>query len=693
MRCPRHEAEHLRARIHHTFPHLRKAARRSADPSVPRVDTTPLLEAPLDSDATRTADIVIRNALVLDDGSESVCDIAIRKNVITKIGDTGSVSPLIGDGTTVYNAEGNSVVPGWTDSHLHLTVAMLRLKSCDLEGVENTKGLRTKLKAYAEERADASLLTCFGLHYADPPIIPSDHCRTYLDDIVADRPLLIYAHDLHTCWANTKALEEAGLLHPMPPYPPMIEALHLDHNIILGADGLPSGEFREPEVIHFLSGPLTARFATPLEQQVEDLKTVCRQLARLGITTVHRMALAEPAQDIAFLLLALELEQRGELPIRINTSCGAVADSNMLEDVLRAARVRDALMKARRRKLGAAELHEELVGLLDKAGEARHAPIAQLAQDEAHRQRYPIIDEIHACSKQIRDTVRKTFVHPHLQRENPHRREQMPRFVDVDCKVRCDTIKIFMDGVVEKRTAYRLDEAPPQGVPEFSQEELDSLVALADGLGMQVAAHCVGDGSVRSMLDAIARARRSNARVDQARGHRIPHRVEHIEMCHPEDIPRFGTERIVASMQPLHERPPVTLWHELVPHDEWSSAFAWKELLSSGAVLVFGSDWPIVSCDVREGVHHAVRRRPWTEGDADQHVTLEQALSAYTTAAAWTEYASARKGKIQPGMLADLVVLSGDVRELAAEPPAPVEVRLTVCDGRVVYDASKDKDA
>ncbi|MCG6963190.1 MAG: amidohydrolase family protein, partial [Acidobacteria bacterium] len=104
----------------------------------------------------------------------------------------------------------------------------------------------------------------------------------------------------------------------------------------------------------------------------------------------------------------------------------------------------------------------------------------------------------------------------------------------------------------------------------------------------------------------------------------------------------------------------------------------------------FGSDWPIVSCDVREGVHHAVRRRPWTEGDTDQHVTLEQALGAYTTAAASTEYSSKRKGKVHPGMLADLVVLSGDVRDLAVEPPSPIEVRLTICNGSVVYDASDE---
>jgi hypothetical protein len=265
----------------------------------------------------------------------------------------------------------------------------------------------------------------------------------------------------------------------------------------------------------------------------------------------------------------------------------------------------------------------------------------------------------------------------------------MPEYLNRHGTVRCDTVKIFMDGIVEKKTAYRLDEEPAEGIPEFSQDELNALVAFADSLGMQVAAHCIGDGSVRSMLDAVSAARVANTKVDQERGHRIPHRVEHIEMCRPDDIPRFGAKWAVASMQPLHERAPSTLWHELVPSDQWDTAFAWKDISDGGGLLVFGSDWPIVPCDVRLAVPHAVSREPWFEGARDQSVSLQHALDAYTANAAETDYSAAIKGKLEPGMLADLTILAGDVRALESSETAQPDILLTICDGRITWDGLK----
>ncbi|NCC53146.1 MAG: hypothetical protein EOM20_18295 [Spartobacteria bacterium] len=157
-----------------------------------------------------------------------------------------------------------------------------------------------------------------------------------------------------------------------------------------------------------------------------------------------------------------------------------------------------------------------------------------------------------------------------------------------------------------------------------------------------------------------------------------------METCSQKDLPRFGKEHLVTSMQPLHERPPVTLWHRLVPKDEWNTAFAWKEALRGGAVLVFGSDWPIVSCDVREGIHHAITRTPWYEGARSQAVTLEEALNAYTAGAAFTEYSDRIKGAIQPGMLADITILSGHLDALEQEKPA-IEIQCTICDGRIIH--------
>ncbi|MDD4736141.1 MAG: amidohydrolase family protein [Kiritimatiellae bacterium] len=685
MNCPTRASTLLHKLMTRKYPELFKANQADLDHSDYPPNTTSLLEPALEYDAGTTADLVIHNARLGTGGEATIRHIAITGNTITQVGTAKEIAAVTGPDTRIMDAQNQSVVPGFTDSHLHLAVAMQRLRACDVEEVKTVDAFKARITEFAQQRADEDVLYVFGLHYFDDPIIPAETCRHMLDELVSDKPLLVHAHDLHTAWANTKALEEAELLHTMPPFPHLIEELDLEEKMVLGADHMPSGEFREPEVCYFVSGPLEAKFPQTIEKQLDDLETVCHTLAALGITGVHRMALAQPAEDVAFLLLLVELEQRGRLPIRVGTSFSAIADNHMLPDVLRAHEARNALIKARRRELSAEELHDALVDLLQQAGGGRHDTLHEKI-DSKKEPLHPDLPKIHDLSAHIRDVVHHTHIRRHLERTNPHRHESMPNHLNDHSKIRCDTVKIFMDGIIEKDTAFRLDQPPTQGIPEFHQHELDTLLEMADKLGLQVAAHSIGDGSVRSMLDAISRARKANESVDQKRGHQIPHRIEHMETCNQQDLPRFGKEHVITSMQPLHERPPLTLWHKLVPKEEWNTAFAWKEALQEGAVLVFGSDWPIVSCDVRLGINHAVMRTPWYEGARQQAVNLNEALDAYTRGAAFTEYCSRIKGAIQPGMLADITILSGSIDDLQHENP-DIEIRRTICDGQVTYEA------
>ncbi len=690
MNCPQRSEMVLLKRMAKQFPELFSQERETVAVADYEADTTSLLEPALSFDSDATADLAITNALVGVGAEKQQRDIAIAGNIITRVGSAEEIAAVTGPKTRVIDAAGRSVMPGFTDSHLHLSVAMQRLKACNVEDVTSADEFKKRVAEFAREKKDEPVLSFFGLHYFDDPIIPANRCRHVLDEIVDDRPLLVYAHDLHTLWGNTKALETAGLLHEMPPFPHLVEELGLQEKIVLGKDRMPSGEVHEPEVYSFLCAPVEAHFAPSVEQRLEELHTVCLQLARLGITSVHRMALAQPAEDISFLLLLIELEQLGKLPIRVNTSCSAVADSNMLRDAVRAHAVRTLIARARKKEITAAELHDALVALLQEAGGGRHDEIEKLSQKGGAGEGHPKMETILKTSRHVRKNTHALHVRPHVERENPHRRADMPKHVSYHAKVRCDTIKIFMDGIIEKDTAFRLDKPPTKGIPEFSQQELDRLLELADKLGMQVAAHSIGDGSVHSMLDAIAKARRANGDADKKRTHRIPHRVEHIETCQETDLPRFGKEHVVTSMQPLHERPPMTLWHELVPKTEWNTAFAWKEALTHGAVLVFGSDWPIVSCDVRQGINHAVTRKPWYAGARNQGVDLEQAVAAYTTGPAFTEYCSAIRGVIKPGMLADVVVLSGNITELEQDDPS-LDIDMTICDGRIVFERGDER--
>ncbi|MGD9128458.1 MAG: amidohydrolase, partial [Planctomycetia bacterium] len=650
MKCPKHPGMRLHWSIHTKYPELKKYHQSKIHVEEIEPNSRPLIEPPLEYDENDAADMVIKNAnLFQEDGSSTGQAIAISKNIITKVGPWETIEPLVTESTRIYDAGGASVLPGFTDSHLHLLPAMERLRACDVEPVKTADEFKEQVAAFAEANRDRPVLYVFGLHYFDPPIIPSETCRAFLDQIVPDRPLMVFAHDLHTAWGNTRALEVAEILHPMPPFPVLIEELDFDRNIILGADGIPSGELREPEVYFLVSGPLAKTFPKTMEENLDDLKQVCRELARHGLTSIHRMALAQPAEDISLLLWLLELDQRGELPIRVSTSYSAVADTNMLEDVYQASQIRDAFAMARRGKITAAELHDYLVGCLQRVGRERHEAIEELQREKREIQDHPHIHKILHRMKHIHHVIDQVCIQPHVQRANPHQDETLPTHIKQDCKIRCDTIKVFMDGVIEKDTAYRLDQTPGAGIPEFNQEEIVAMVELADRLGMQVAAHSIGDASVRSVLDAIASAREKHDEIDQARTHSIRHRIEHIEICRPEDLPRFVDRSVIASMQPLHEHDPPTLWHELVPKDQWDTAFAWKTLVEEGTAIVYGSDWPIVSCDVRVGIHRAVTRTPWLEGEPDQSLTLAQALGAYTSNAAFTEYSEKVKGKIQPG--------------------------------------------
>lgn len=686
MNCPKRSASRLLEKISKEFPELLGQDKESIKVEDYEADTRSLIEPALKYDADAVADLVVKNALLGTGGDRKRQDIAVSGNLITRVGSPEEIAKVTGPKTRVVDAGGKSVMPGFTDSHLHLSVAMERLKACNVEDVKTPEEFKEKVSQFAKEKKGEPVLYVFGLHYFDDPVIPAESCRQFLDGIADDKPILVYAHDLHTLWGNTKAVEVAGLLHEMPPYPHLVEELGMQEKIVLDSKKIPTGEFHEPEVYYFLGGPVESTFAPSVEQRLDDLKEVCSHLASLGITSVHRMGLAQPAEDLSFLLMLIELEQNGGLPIRVNTSCSSVADSNMLTDALRAHEARELLAMARRKEMTAAELHEALVELLKQAGGGRHDTVEKLAQKGGGGESHPQMGTIVKASKHIRKSTHEMHVRPHAERENPHRKEGMPKHMGYHAKVRCDTVKIFMDGVIEKNTAFRLDKPPTTGIPEFRQDELNRLLEMSDKLGMQVAAHSIGDGSVRSMLDAIFRAREKNEAADKKRGHLIPHRVEHIETCREEDLHRFGKEHVVTSMQPLHERPPVTLWHEMVPKEEWNTAFAWKEALTNGAVLVFGSDWPIVSCDVRTGINHAVTRKPWYEGARHQNVSLDEAVAAYTSGAAFTEYSSAIRGEIRPGMLADMVVLSDDIAVLERKGAEGVDIVTTICDGKVVYE-------
>lgn len=253
-------------------------------------------------------------------------------------------------------------------------------------------------------------------------------------------------------------------------------------------------------------------------------------------------------------------------------------------------------------------------------------------------------------------------------------------------------IKLFIDGVVETKTALMLepyaDGSGAIGVPDMDPELYRDLVIRADALGMDVATHAIGDRGSELALDAYGAALAGNGSVD------VRHRIEHLEVLAPHNTSRFRELGVTASMQPLHAAPmgdpQFAPWTVLVGPQREPFAFAWQSLLTAGASLSFGSDWPIVSPDVRLGLLAAMTRAD-VEGEPpggwqpQQCLTLTQALNAYTRGAAYAEREESRKGTLTHGMLADITVFERDLFTVTPAEIPSVGVALTVVDGRVVH--------
>jgi hypothetical protein len=253
--------------------------------------------------------------------------------------------------------------------------------------------------------------------------------------------------------------------------------------------------------------------------------------------------------------------------------------------------------------------------------------------------------------------------------------------------LRSGCVKVFMDGVIETYTGLLVDPYADNpstcGDSNYSVEHFNRIVLEADRLGLQIFVHSVGDGGVRRVLNAYELAKKTNGIRDSR------HRVEHIEVIHPADLPRFRELGVIASMQPLHSPPSVDdgdIWQFRVGESRWPLSFAWTDVRGAGAMLVFGSDWPVVTQNPYMGIHNTLNRKPWAEGMPHHHQDLADTLRSYTCDAAYAEFKENLKGKLQPGCLADLVLLSDDIFTIPHQQMKDVHPRLTMLGGKITFE-------
>lgn len=548
-----------------------------------------------------TVDLILRNACILtmNPGHPRAEAVAIAGEHILAVGSNDEIAALASPMTRIIDAAGCSVLPGFFEGHLHVGLGGADLTHLHIGHLHGAEAVGHAFRDFAAANPDMPLLMAQEAHY---DILGHRATRHDLDAMIADRPIAMMSPDLHTVWANTAALQAAGLLHgALMPH---------GHEVVMGEDGLATGELREFEAF----SPLIA-FAG--EGRIN-----------LGIAT-------------------------GEEPDPAPSAAERAADKALL-----------------------------LKGMLHCAAHG----VTSLVNMDGNRYTLQLLSEMRdEGTLPLRVKVPFHFK-PHMTLEALDRASAMAAEFNDDW-ISSGFVKMFMDGVIDSGTAFMLRDYPGQpghkSEPLFPPERFNSIATEIDRRGLQIAVHAIGDGAVRTVIDGYQAAREANGPRDNR------HRIEHIELIDPADVPRLGALGITASLQPPHV--PGAMGFPLQPtmsrigEDRWPDAYQCRSLAEAGAEIAFSSDWPVADVSVLRGISAALTRKPF-DGARDERLPLSDVLRAYTAGGAKAAHRDHVTGTLRPGLAADLVMLDGDIEATAPDQIAEMLVSLTICGGRLIHE-------
>lgn len=266
---------------------------------------------------------------------------------------------------------------------------------------------------------------------------------------------------------------------------------------------------------------------------------------------------------------------------------------------------------------------------------------------------------------------------------------EVERTGDGDDFFRIGAVKIFADGSLGGRTAALeapyLDDPGNTGMLVLSEEELERRVFLAHALGMQVAVHAIGDRAVRVSLSAVEKA------VSKVHRHDHRHRLVHVQILSPGLITDMKRAGIVADVQPKFLSTDMRFALDRVGAERMRTSYAFRSLASAGVPLAGGSDSPVEPLDPLYGIYCAVTRKDM-QGEPvggyfpNERISVSEAIKLFTHGAAYAAFEEGRKGSLEPGKLADFVVLSHDPFAVAPEEIKDISVDMTVVEGAVAYE-------
>lgn len=259
-------------------------------------------------------------------------------------------------------------------------------------------------------------------------------------------------------------------------------------------------------------------------------------------------------------------------------------------------------------------------------------------------------------------------------------------------------VKTMLDGVVEAHTAAMLapytDDPTQSGKLFWDPDKYKATIASLDARGLQIFTHAIGDKAVRLALDAYQNA----AEVNHTKDARP--RIEHIETISAADVDRFGKLGVIASMQPLHSYPDddtLNIWARNIGPERASRAWVWRSIQEKGGALAFGSDWPVVTLNPWPGVQTALTRQT-SDGNPpggfipQQRLSVEDTIRGYTLGAAFAGRRERTEGSLEPGKLADFILLDRDLFKIEPSEIGKTEVLITMVGGKIVYQSPNWKD-
>jgi predicted amidohydrolase YtcJ len=520
------------------------------------------------------------NIYTLDESQPKANAILIAGGRVVAVGEKDKLEGFAHDRVERQDMQGKTILPGLTDAHFHLQNYAFFLGKVDCETKNKDECLRRVAERIKKAKPGEWILG-HGWNHNEWSVGGELPTAAELDVLAPNNPVYLTAKSLHAAWANTFAMNLAGITNDTPN--PKDGVIQRDHT------GRATGALIETSM-SLVENILPEPSIPEIADAIEIAQPV---LWKMGLTGVHDFDRRD-----SFMALQ-QLHAQDKLKLRVN----------------------------------------------------KNIPVDSLD---------------HAFELGLRTGFGDDWLW-------------------------IGSVKAFMDGALGPRTAAMfqpyLNEPENRGILNMDGENLFEYCRHAADVGLSMTVHAIGDRANHEVLNAYEQLRR----YEKEKGlPHLRHRIEHVQILHPDDAPRFAQLNVIASMQPIHAPSDMftadRLWGE-----RSAFSYAWRTQLNYGTHLAFGSDAPVESPDPFLGLHAAVTRRradgtPSAEGwYPEQKLTLTEALSAFTLGAAYAANAEHRLGKLAENYLADLIVLEQDIFSSDPSELLTMSSSATMINGEWVY--------